>query len=454
MVKRKLLVGGYLLLCNLLFILYLQKSATTFPVMMTDEGYLSNIITIQPGQKVIWRNMGNKARWPASNNHPTHTNYPSEEKGCLGSNLDACRPMNTGEEYRYVFDKPGSWGIHDHLEPGQISAVVVEDVQPGWLGRLQVLWNRAFSASNDVPELLPANSEFSKMSYDSQIEMLKNYAQEDPGAAWDYLKSAFIVDGEVVQPAHEFGHVVGNAAYAKYGVSGVRICDASFGYGCFHGVTELAVQQMASTADLKSIEQECEAQTNGVNQQNCYHGIGHGIASVKQFELNVSLDECDKLEVNNREFCYDGVMMEHTYGVENQQITTEDPWKICEELQSQYHKACGNYQSARLSVAGWGFEQIIKSCPATIIVLLEKQCARGVGYASVNEYWQEPEKIISQCAIALTQANNDWCLMAAASEFSFQAYNNWQDTANKLCNTIHREDFRRECYNEVKVNKQ
>jgi len=442
MVKRKLLVGGYLLLCNLLFILYLQKSAATFPVMMTDEGYSSNIITIQPGQKVIWRNTGNKARWPASNNHPTHTNYPSEEKGCLGSDLDACRPMNTGEEYSYVFDKPGSWGIHDHLNPGSIMVVEVANVQKGFFGKAQILAKKLFNKQNS--SVVPTPEKFRGLTYGVQLSFLEGYAPENPEGAWKLIKQAFIINGQVVNDAHEFSHIIGNASYRKSGISGVDICDTSFAYGCYHGVADAAITERGAQA-VSEIEVACTDALPSDQVTSCYHGIGHGAAGIHELKIKPALLACDKMKSENRGYCYDGVFMEHATALGAQGINRNDPWSLCASVENIYHMACGKYQPARLQSIGMSLGEIITSCLPAPSSVLEEHCFRASGFIAVGAGKNNIEEIISYCIVAKLSDGVYWCLIGAANVLTFQAYENWQINAPKLCDRVNKVELKQEC---------
>jgi plastocyanin len=75
-------------------------------VSMTDSGFTPSNITIKKGTKVIFVNNGTKPIWPASNPHPTHTDYPG---------FDPLEGIAVGQSWSFTFDKVGVWGFHDHL---------------------------------------------------------------------------------------------------------------------------------------------------------------------------------------------------------------------------------------------------------------------------------------------------------------------------------------------------
>lgn len=95
-------------------------------IEISDTGFSPETLFIKKGDTVVWVISGKNARWPASDPHPIHNNYPVKG-GCIGSKLDSCRPLKPGEEYSFKFDMIGNWGIHDHLSPGLSSSISVTD---------------------------------------------------------------------------------------------------------------------------------------------------------------------------------------------------------------------------------------------------------------------------------------------------------------------------------------
>lgn len=73
-------------------------------------------VNIKVNDWVFFKNKGTGDFWPASNPHPTHTDYPG---------FDALKPIAPGGEYKFQFTKVGDWGFHDHLNPGAHGTVHV-----------------------------------------------------------------------------------------------------------------------------------------------------------------------------------------------------------------------------------------------------------------------------------------------------------------------------------------
>lgn len=80
------------------------------------SSFSPSTVTIKKGDYVFFKNTGTTAFWPASNPHPTHTDYPG---------FDALQSIAPGGEYKFQFNNVGTWGYHDHLDPMHGATIVV-----------------------------------------------------------------------------------------------------------------------------------------------------------------------------------------------------------------------------------------------------------------------------------------------------------------------------------------
>lgn len=101
-------------------------------IIMDDNGYTPNAVTIKAGQRVEWKNESSGNFWPASNIHPTHTLYPdSSIFKCLTPEeqniFDACRPIASGKSYTFTFKYAGEWRYHDHLRANNTGTIIVQN---------------------------------------------------------------------------------------------------------------------------------------------------------------------------------------------------------------------------------------------------------------------------------------------------------------------------------------
>lgn len=94
-------------------------AAANVAVAITAGGTFSPaVITVKKGTTVIWTNSGSAMVQVASNPHPTHNDYPG---------FDSKSAIGAGETYAFTFDKAGSWGYHNHLNPTVMGTVIVTE---------------------------------------------------------------------------------------------------------------------------------------------------------------------------------------------------------------------------------------------------------------------------------------------------------------------------------------
>ena len=87
-------------------------------VSITAGGAFSpTAITVKKGTTVTWTNTGSAKVWIASDPHPVHNGYPGFDSGT---------DLRAGESYSFTFDRPGSWGYHNHFNPTVRGSVIVE----------------------------------------------------------------------------------------------------------------------------------------------------------------------------------------------------------------------------------------------------------------------------------------------------------------------------------------
>lgn len=94
-------------------------------IIYADTGYSPSSLRINVGETVLFQNKSSRSMWPASAMHPTHKDYPTTG-GCLGSTFDACKGVQPGESWSFKFDVIGDWKYHNHLNPKDFGAIIVE----------------------------------------------------------------------------------------------------------------------------------------------------------------------------------------------------------------------------------------------------------------------------------------------------------------------------------------
>jgi plastocyanin len=86
-------------------------------VRMEADSFSPATLTVEAGDTVTFTNESGDDKWPASDVHPTHEEYPG---------FDAGKAVLDGESYAFTFDRAGRWGYHDHLRPELKGSIVVE----------------------------------------------------------------------------------------------------------------------------------------------------------------------------------------------------------------------------------------------------------------------------------------------------------------------------------------
>lgn len=85
-------------------------------ITLTTSGFAPQNITVKAGTEVVWTNNSGGTAAINSANHPTHLVYPPLNLGNFAN----------GETLSLVFDQPGTYKYHNHLDASQAGIVVVE----------------------------------------------------------------------------------------------------------------------------------------------------------------------------------------------------------------------------------------------------------------------------------------------------------------------------------------
>ena len=85
-------------------------------IILTSNGFAPVSITIKAGSTITWINKSGEIATINSDPHPIHTVYSRLN---LGQFPDKAALILT-------FDKPGTYGYHNHLNPSQKGAIVVQ----------------------------------------------------------------------------------------------------------------------------------------------------------------------------------------------------------------------------------------------------------------------------------------------------------------------------------------
>lgn len=93
------------------------SDVAVFQVTYDGTSFSPASVTIKNGDVVVFKNASSDSFRPASDPHPTHTNYPE---------FDAKQPIAAGGTYQFKFTKSGTWGYHNHLNPSATGTIIVK----------------------------------------------------------------------------------------------------------------------------------------------------------------------------------------------------------------------------------------------------------------------------------------------------------------------------------------
>lgn len=93
-----------------------SQSQQEVQITYTANGFSPNPLTVKAGTKVTWLNKSGQTVAVDSDPHPIHTSYPPMNFG----------PFSDGSSVSLVFDKPGTYRYHNHLNPSQTGTIIVQ----------------------------------------------------------------------------------------------------------------------------------------------------------------------------------------------------------------------------------------------------------------------------------------------------------------------------------------
>ncbi len=86
-------------------------------VTITDKGFVPANLVVPKGATVTWTNQDKADHRIASNPHPTHTDLKGLYSPILKQN----------DTYSFTYDKAGTFGYHDNLEPSTNGSIEVKE---------------------------------------------------------------------------------------------------------------------------------------------------------------------------------------------------------------------------------------------------------------------------------------------------------------------------------------
>lgn len=442
--KKVVLFFGVVLFCLISFPKVGLAHSSVQIIEMTSSGFSPDPIKVDENSTIIFVNKDTKDRWPASNVHPTHDQYPD---------FDPKKPIKPNESWTFKPKKVGVWRYHDHLSPHMRGMITVKaeigkqvaneaierknifDFLIDWKNSILSFFNRFKISPKSIK--LPEKAEFSKLSEDQQFKTMDEISLSLGGKkVWEFIKTTYASDSGASGNIHDLAHQAGSLIYQRGGFAGLGNCSNEFAFGCYHGFLDKAFAK-----DLDQLEEAYDAcsklgPTNSGPVASCVHGIGHGVASFYSVkDLKGALGACRKL-INGNVYCFDGVFMEFARSAPDDFYKLDDPLYPCNQLEKEfayiYSFACGRNQPALLmSRFKMGFDQVIATCQEAESDPFKKACFDSLGFslAATNNVGQ----IISGCKKLGSDEADFECLKSAAGELIFQELPDWDKNSQIIC---------------------
>lgn len=322
----------------------IKSSDGSITIEARADGFHPSDAVVSVGDTVTFVPKAGKAIWPASDPHPVHTGEPA---------FDSMAPVEPGQSWSFVFDKPGTYGFHDHLDVSAYGRITVLAEGESAGGRLD-------SCSGDA-------SRAGSYCFDMR---LKEIVKEDGvSAAFAALAESYD-SGNVASACHWSAHRIGEQAYEEQKLG--RPLDMAketyyCGFGFYHGYLEAMLRDDPDPENQREMVvafcDEAQRQLGGEARDNCYHGTGSGytenpperrVWGNPELVVAPGLQICERLFGDTREWemCTTGVyavpanfMSEDSYGFF---LDPEDPFRFCASQDKRLHRACYGEFAAKL----------------------------------------------------------------------------------------------------------
>ncbi len=145
---------------------------------------------------------------------------------------------------------------------------------------------------------------------------------------------------------HEQAHAFGEALYAQEGLQGLKYCDSSFEFGCYHSFFGVAVAKEGIDI-LPKFKDACVSAYSDTSLP-CQHGIGHGVLVYTDYEnLTEALELCGTISDEPTGGCSSGVFMENNFHTMDESVDatyvrpqTGNLYEPCASLPERFQSSC------------------------------------------------------------------------------------------------------------------
>ena len=334
----------------------------TYVIELRDTGFFPAELTVRNGDTVLFKNVGTRDVWPASDPHPTHDDL---------SSFDPTEGIAPGQSWTYTFTIPGSWRYHDHLAVSSQGQIFV------------------LGSSGGIPA--KAGGYCDGPCFDELIRDTVETKGID--AAYKLFEETY-AKGELPRACHWTAHRIGEAGYDLFRAGkdfSISTATTYCGYGFYHGFMEKLLREPPDPAYALRFCDRVKQQLGDMGLWNCYHGIGHGYtedppdpATEGNFQAMIApgIKMCEFLfgtDFRNLNLCLTGVFTVPVgFAADNEHglsINPKDPFAECKRQPYRYQKACYGEIAAKLdTILNWD----IRGLPAYVDTIGDDKLKRLV----------------------------------------------------------------------------
>lgn len=248
----------------------------------------------------------------------------------------------------------------------------------------------------------------------------KDIRQKGAEGAYEELKSRYGIN----QPhasviPHLAAHLFGELLYKHREMEGLGVCDASFTYGCFHGLFNAVIAEKG-IGSINELFKICPSLP-------CQHGLGHGLGEYYGPEnIETSLNACVNMGAPSIPFgCVGGVMMEYNFPSMFDFISSsadvirkfnpESPYAPCERVHADFRRAC------YLRLTEWwevvmekDYVRMGELCGLVGEEEYRNSCFMGIGAALITTNGFNVEQSRQSCGLIPSDQGKRDCLVGAS----------------------------------------
>lgn len=256
---------------------------------------------------------------------------------------------------------------------------------------------------------------------------------------------------------HSQAHAFGEALYETEGLSGLKICDTTFDFGCYHSFFGVAVNK-EGIESLPQLSASCSEKYAEVDKNlPCQHGIGHGLLVYTDYpHILQALTLCETISESLLGGCTSGVFMEYNFHTIDEskgegffREKGDDLYAPCNTLPARFQPSCYFEQVQWWQATFKGdFKYIGELCG----VFEESSenflaCYNGIGNYVAAQAHNDISKIVELCSLMDTQEKRSRCHEGAS--WLVRSAPGMEGKVEELCAVLV-EPYRSECFQKLK----